>query len=177
MRKVIFYGAISLDGYLADKDYSLDWLFKYNDQKIMEESYQPFFKQVDTIIMGRQTYDDLMQMSEEFPYPNTEVFVLSHREINSEYVKQTDKTIAELVKELKETTGKDIWIVGGGQLVSSLIEQNLIDTLQIQITPDLLGSGVKLFQHMNHTSNFKTIFAKQYGELIDVKYQLKRPTA
>ncbi|WP_025024744.1 dihydrofolate reductase family protein [Companilactobacillus nodensis] len=177
MRNVIFYGAVSLDGYLADDNYSLDWLFKYNDEKIMKESYQPFFEQVDTVIMGRKTYDDLMRMSDEFPYPNTEVFVLSHRKIDSKYVKQTDKPVDELVKELKEKSGKNIWIVGGGQIVSSLIEHNLIDTIQIQITPDLLGSGVKLFQHMNHASRFQTIFAKQYGELIDIKYQLKSPTA
>ncbi|WP_125568169.1 dihydrofolate reductase family protein [Companilactobacillus insicii] len=177
MRKVVFYGATSLDGYLADQNYSLDWLFKYDDEKIMRESYQPFFEHVDTIIMGRQTYDDLMSMSDEFPYPNNEVFVLSHRKINSKYVKQTDKPINELVDELKKQKGKDIWIVGGGKLVSSLLDNNLIDTLQIQITPDLLGSGVKLFNNINNTSNFETIFAKQYGDLVDIKYQLKGTTA
>ncbi|WP_125764827.1 dihydrofolate reductase family protein [Companilactobacillus hulinensis] len=177
MRKVVFYGAISLDGYLADKNYSLDWLFKYNDEKIMKESYEPFFEQVDTTIMGRRTYDDLMSMSTEFPYPDTNNFVLSHREINSRYIKQTNEPVEELVQHLKKQNGKDIWIIGGGKLVSSLLDLNLIDTLQIQITPDILGSGVKLFEHMNEAHQFKTIFTKQYGDLVDIKYQLKGATA
>lgn len=170
MRKVVFYGAISLDGYLADDSYSLDWLFKYNDNKIMKESYEPFFQQVDTTVMGRKTYDDLMSVTSKFPYKNTTNFVLSHRSIDSKYVQQVNTPIKELILELKKQPGKDIWIVGGGKIVSSLIENNLIDSLQIQITPDILGSGVKLFEHIDNSPTLVLDSVKKFDNLIDIKY-------
>ncbi|APX73291.1 dihydrofolate reductase family protein [Companilactobacillus allii] len=173
MRKTVFYGAISLDGFLADDNYSLDWLFKYNDNKIMKESYEPFFKTVDTTVMGRKTFDDLLTITNEFPYKDTKNFVLSHRPIESKYIQQVNQPIEEFISELKKQPGKDIWIVGGGKIVSTLIENNLIDSLQIQITPDILGSGIKLFDHINNQPNFTTDYVKQFDDLIDIKYSLK----
>ncbi|MFC6323133.1 dihydrofolate reductase family protein [Companilactobacillus baiquanensis] len=177
MRKVKFYGAISLDGYLADQNNSLNWLFKYEDKNIMEKSYQPFIKDIDTTIMGRQTYDDLMSMTNEFPYSDMTNYVLTHRSIDSNEVISINTPIERLISKLKIQSGKDIWIIGGGKIVSTLIENHLIDSLQIQITPDILGNGVKLFTKMNSHSEFKLINSQRYDQFIDLYYELKGPTA
>ncbi|WP_125715344.1 dihydrofolate reductase family protein [Companilactobacillus kedongensis] len=177
MRKVKFYGATSLDGYLADQNNSLDWLFKYEDTSIMEKSYQPFIKNIDTTIMGRQTYDDLMDMTDEFPYPDTTNYVLTHRKIKSKDVISKNIPVEKLIGQLKQEPGKDIWIIGGGKIVSSLIEHHLIDSLQLQITPDILGNGIRLFQPMNSNSDFKLTSSQQFDQFIDLTYELKGPTA
>ncbi|MFD1417910.1 dihydrofolate reductase family protein [Companilactobacillus keshanensis] len=168
MRKIKFYGAMSLDGYLADQNNSLDWLFKYEDTDIMEKSYQPFIKDIDTTIMGRQTYDDLMNITDKFPYPDTTNYVLTHRKINSENVISKSIPVEKLIRELKQETGRDIWIIGGGKVISNLIKHHLIDSLQLQITPDILGNGIRLFQHMDNTSEFKLTASQQYDQFIDL---------
>lgn len=177
MRKVKFYGAISLDGYLADENNSLEWLFKYDDSDIMDKSYQPFIKDIDTTIMGRQTYDDLMSMTDEFPYKDTTNYVLTHNKINSDKVISKNMPIEKLITNLKEKPGNDIWIIGGGKIVSTLIDHRLIDSLQIQITPDILGKGIKLFTSISHSSEFNLIDSQRFGQFIDLTYQLKGATA
>ncbi|MFD1471022.1 dihydrofolate reductase family protein [Companilactobacillus mishanensis] len=176
MRKVIFFGAISMDGFLADKDYSLDWLFKYDSKLVTEKCYDPFIKNVGTTIMGRQTYNDLIKEVGKVPYDDMDNYILSHHALPVEYqqnnVIQTSGPVTDLVRKLKVSEGKDIWIVGGGKLVTELISTKLIDTLEIQIAPVILGDGQRLFESVDAPSQFKLQSAEQYGQFTDLVFQL-----
>jgi dihydrofolate reductase len=142
MRKVILYIACSLDGYIARTDGSVDWLFADADY-----GYTDFYNSVDTIIMGRKTYFKI-QGAGEFPYQGKECFVLSRsrsgsRDRNVQYPAEDLKgfTVAK-----KAETGKNIWLVGGGELIREMLNLQLIDEIVLFVHPLILGSGIPLFR-------------------------------
>lgn len=170
MRKVCFYGAVSLDGYLADEYDSLQWLF---DTPTGEKTtYEEFEAQVDTTIMGRITYEEVKKMTENAPvYPDKMNYVYSHTldQLSDATVIQED--LVSFVKALKKQEGKMIWIVGGGKLVSELMEQELIDEWFIQLAPVFLGRGKRLFQEQATPQRLTLVETKTMGELVEVHYK------
>ncbi|EOT46512.1 MULTISPECIES: dihydrofolate reductase family protein [Enterococcus] len=170
MRKICFYGAISLDGYLADEHDSLQWLF---DTPTGEETtYEAFEQQIDTTIMGRVTYEEVKKMTEDAPvYPDKTNYVYSHtlNQLNDAIVIQDD--IVSFVQALKRQEGQMVWIVGGGQLVTELMEQELIDEWFIQLAPVFLGKGKRLFQEQSTPQRLTLVETKTMGELVEVHYQ------
>ncbi|MGX7013593.1 dihydrofolate reductase family protein [Vagococcus silagei] len=158
-RKIILYIAMSLDGYIATKDGSIDWL--ESDEPILEEdnSYETFYETVDTVIMGSTTYDQVVnELSPDiYPYENATSYVLtSKKRTDKENIHFVNQDIVDLVDDLKEKSGKNIWIVGGSSIVAPLVAANLIDEYQLAIVPVILGEGIPLFKAQE-----KTIFLKK----------------
>ena len=148
MRKVTLFIAMSLDGYVADKDGGVDWLNGQEEDGENMDTYSEFIKTIDTIIMGWNTYHQLTSelSPEEWVYPEQVSFVITHREIPStERIRFTSESPCDLVKRLREEEGNGIWICGGASIVRQLMETDLIDTLHISVIPTLLGDGVRLF--------------------------------
>jgi dihydrofolate reductase len=163
MRKVTFGGANSLDNYFARKDDSVDWL-KWSNEAA--EVMKDFWKTIDTVVMGRRTYEVALRMGagDGNPYPGVKSYVFS-RTIKAKPgsgVEIISEDAAEFVRKLKNEDGKDICVMGGGLFAKSLFEADLIDEIGFNIHPVLLGSGIPLFHEMNHQINLELLDCKPF---------------
>lgn len=147
MRRVTFGGANSLDNFIARKDHAVDWLL-WN--KEVEQILRDYWKTIDTVVMGRGTYEVSLRMGGSGGQPGVKTYVFS-RTIKKRSTKNVtfvaDDAIG-YVRRLKEEDGKDICVLGGGLFAKSLFEADLIDEIGFNIHPVLLGSGVPLFHEM-----------------------------
>lgn len=178
MRKVIFGGANSLDNYFAREDGAVDWLM-WSDEaaEIMNDLWTRF----DCMVMGRKTFDVAMKMTPKGkkmknPYGDIRTYVFSRTlkpgEQNGVEVVAEDP--GEFVRKLKEQDGKDICIMGGGDLAKTLFEAGVIDEIGFSIHPVLLGSGVPLFHKMNRQIDLELIECRPFKNgCVYVLYKVK----
>lgn len=143
MRKITYGAACSLDGYLARTDGSVDWLHWSGDvQRVMGE----YWPRIDVVLMGRKTYDVARALGSGAS-PGVTTYVFSHtlQEDPEPDVHLVQDDAAEFVRELKTREGREICLMGGGELARSLIDAGLIDEVGLNIHPVLLGSGKPMF--------------------------------
>ncbi|MBI1852910.1 MAG: dihydrofolate reductase [Planctomycetes bacterium] len=146
MRKVTYGGACSLDGFIAGKEGSIDWLhFSPDVQKFMAE----FWPTIDTILMGRKTWDVSAAMGGGGAGGSggmkTYVFSRTLKKSPSPDVELVTTDAVAFVKDLKRQKGKGICVMGGGDFARSLFEGDVIDEVGLNIHPILLGSGIPAF--------------------------------
>jgi dihydrofolate reductase len=174
MRKVTFGVANSLDNYIARADHGVDWLL-WSDEvsSIMAE----YWKTIDTVIMGRKTYEVALKAQGNASYPGIKTYVLSRtpRDGPDKAVAFVSQEAGTFVRELKARDGKDICVMGGGDLAKSLFEADVIDEVGLNIHPVLLGAGIPLFLPMEHQVDLELLECKtlKHGCLY-VKYRVKR---
>lgn len=176
MRKVTFGGANSFDNYIARKDDAVDWLMWGKEAASVMRDY---WKTIDTIVMGRRTYEVALRMGgASGAYPGMKNYVFS-RTLKQANKKVKDLEIisedaAEFVRKLKNQDGKDICVMGGGLLAKSLFEADLIDELGFNIHPVLLGSGIPLFHEMECQIDLELIECKPFKNgCLMVTYRVK----
>jgi dihydrofolate reductase len=147
MRKVTFGGANSLDNYLARADHAVDWLMWGEEAAAITAD---FWKTIDTVLMGRKTYEVALRSGQR-GYPGVQNYVFSRtlKEDTNKGVTIVSREATEFVRELKQRPGKDICLMGGGELARSMFEAGLIDEIGFNIHPVLLGSGIPLFHRMS----------------------------
>jgi dihydrofolate reductase len=143
MRKIVLGLGISLDGYIARPDGTLDFLFMPKDY-----SMAPFFATVDTAIMGRKTLDAALKMrGGDFSGSSMATYVFS-RSLPAgkrDGVIFTHQSPTALVRQLRKSKGKSIWLMGGGELARDFLKADLVDELYIGMVPVLIGEGIPLF--------------------------------
>lgn len=151
MSRTVFYPATTLDGYLADEHDSLDWLFVQEQDKDGPLNYDAFIKDVGAIAMGATTYQwirDHMASSGESWYYDMPAWVFTHRSFPDPDgdVRFVQGEVAEVHAAMLEAAGgKDVWVVGGGDLAAQFAEAKLLDELILYIAPVTLGAGRPLF--------------------------------
>ena len=164
MRKVIFGGANSLDNFFARKDGSVDWLmFSEDVQQLMADMWP----RIDVMLMGRKTWqtsqeqfteqelEEAAKMSAAFKtYVFSRTLTAGPAKGNVEIV---NADAGEFVRDLKTQPGKDIMVMGGGELARSLFETGLIDEIGFNIHPVLLGSGIPLFHEMSRPIDLELV--------------------
>jgi dihydrofolate reductase len=168
MMSVYFYGCMTLDGYLADKNHSLDWLHQSGSAE--ETSYDDFYKKMDVTIMGRKTFSEVLKMGDpkEF-YPTTKNYVFTHdKSLSNEGFNFIEGDVVEFVKNIDKN--KHVWIVGGNTLLAPLLDHDLIDIMIVQIAPVLLGDGIPLFTQKEAVKRFELKEAKKYGQFTEMVY-------
>ncbi len=174
MRKVTFGGANSLDNFFARKDDSVDWLLWSDEAMAVMKDY---WKSIDTIVMGRKTYEAGLKLSKgaKNPYSGIKCYVFSRTLKNSaQGAEIVSEDAARFVGKLKQQEGKDICVMGGGLLAKSLLEANLIDELGFNIHPVLLGSGIPLFHEMNHQIDLELLECKPFKNgCVYLSYRVK----
>lgn len=159
MRKVTFGGASSLDNFFARKDDAVDWLFW---TKEVEEIMETFWKTIDTVVMGRRTYEVAARMgSGAYPGVKNYVFSRTIKESPASGITFVSEDAATFVRKLKNEEGKDICVMGGGVLAKSLFEADLIDEVGLNIHPVLLGSGIPVFYEMPRQIDLELIKNQQ----------------
>jgi dihydrofolate reductase len=154
MRKVILYIAMTLDGMIADLNDGFSFLEPYDGVNLVKESYDALLKSVDTILMGRRTYEVITSHNIPWPYHGYQCYVYGSKMIESKDATIIHDDVSRHVLELKGQSGKDIWLVGGGKLVQALLESDLIDQMIITVIPVIFGSGISLFLPLSDIHHF-----------------------
>ena len=170
-RKVILYIAMSLDGYIATRDDDLSFLSMV-EQEGEDYGYADFVKTVDTVIVGRKTYDKVRSMGYEFPYRDKDAYIITRTARPSVgSVKFYTGSLKELVTRLKSVAGKHIFVDGGAEIVNELLKEDLIDEFYISVIPVLLGDGISLFKGGQPEIGLKLISSKSFDKgLVQLHY-------
>jgi dihydrofolate reductase len=171
MRRIILFIACSLDGYIARLDGGIDWLFSDADY-----GYSEFFAGIDTVVMGRKTYDLSLSFG-EYPYPGRAAYVFSReraggRDAHAQFV---GEPVGAFMRRLRQQPGRDIWLVGGGQLVREFLNEGLIDDFIVSVHPIVLGAGLPLFPAPSRDTPLRHIKTIPFASgLVQLHYQAVR---
>ena len=173
-RNVILFIAQSLDGYIATDDESLDWLFRVEGEG--DNGYLEFYDTVDTILMGRRTYDWILREEKgRFPYEGKTCHIFSKTAHEPDtHVAFVSGDVVAFVNALKASEGKSIWIVGGGELIAPLVQANAIDEYIITLAPVLIGSGIPLFKRRPSEVGLVLGGVRRFGQFVELHY-MKKP--
>lgn len=170
-RKLVLFIASTLDGYIATKDHNLNWLFNVEGEG--DNGISEFYNTIDTIIMGRTTYDWIMAHEDVFPYKDKKCYVFSRKaKEDTEYVSFVNKDVISLSKELKSKSGKDIWVMGGSELISNFINEKLVDEIRVTVAPVLLGSGIPLFKENNVQILLRLNSTNRFNQFVELRYEV-----
>ena len=163
MKKLRLYIATTLDSYIAGPQGEIDWLDSAGAGDL-DYGYHEFYASVDTTVMGNTTYA-LTLTVDRFPYPETTNYVFTRGTpgSNTSHVRFISGNIAAFVRSLKEEPGKDIWLIGGGQVNTVMLNAGLIDEIILTVFPLVLGKGIPLFAPGAATTSFKTVSCETYG--------------
>lgn len=173
MRKVVLFIAMSLDGYIADQNGNVDWLNGQSENEENVDTYSIFIKDVDTVVMGWNTYHQIVtELSPtEWVYADLTSYVITHKELSStDRIIFTEKNTCDIVNELKQEQGKNIWICGGANIIQQLIKEDLIDEYYILVIPTILGSGIRLFGTIPEEIKLKLVHTQTYNGITELIY-------
>ncbi len=168
MRRIILGLAVSLDSFIEDPHGEYDWCFTDQDYGMSD-----FLKRIDAIIMGRKSFELTMKHESENLWKGMETFVVTNtlKEVEPSNVKLVARDVVDFVRELKHTKGKDIWLFGGTQLITTLVNAGLVDEYWLSVHPVILGGGKPLFQNVAIRKSLKLVSHKVYDTgLVSLKY-------
>jgi len=180
MGRTVFYTATTLDGYLADERDSLDWLFKQDNDPEGPLGYEPFIRGAGAMAMGATTYEWVLdhnaRTGDAWAY-EIPCWVFSHRDLvpaTDDVTITTDPVPAVHPAMTAAAGGKDVWVVGGGDLAAQFAEHGLLDEVVVAIAPVTLGAGRPLFPRrydlhlLEHARN---------GDFLCARYAVRGPLA
>ena len=139
------YIASSMDGYIASSDGQVDFLTDYQH---IDCGYDAFIAGIDTIVMGRKTYETILAFGVAWPYPQQQTWVLTSREdlrVENERICLWKQGLDALIAELKRPEAGNTWVVGAAELQAAFIDKRALDTLEVYLMPVMLGAGIALF--------------------------------
>jgi dihydrofolate reductase len=184
--KTQYYTATSINGYLADEENSLDWLFQFGQIKQIEgvkDDYPRFIEQVGAVAMGSTTYEwiveheNLLEDPEKWPY-EVPVWVFSSRElpmVDGANIRFVEGDVAPVHDEMEETAdGKNVWLVGGGDLVGQFRDNDLLDEIILSVAPVMLRSGAPLLPRSITTPPLKLANVQTGDAFVVLTYEVQR---
>jgi len=156
--KIKLFIAATIDGFIARENGSLDWLFSLPNPNNIDHGYNAFIDSIDVIIMGSKTYDEVLGFGVEWPYKDQKTYILTS---NKSYKIKTENTFIvdsidiNLIEKLKHESQKNIWLLGGGNVITQFLNLGAIDEMTISIIPIILGRGLSLFPNHPSEANFE----------------------
>ncbi|MBK6352102.1 MAG: dihydrofolate reductase [Saprospiraceae bacterium] len=145
-RNVIVYIAMSLDGFIAKEDGDIEFLSMVETEG-EDYGYHEFIKTVDTVIVGRKTYDKIVSLVHTFPHQDKESYIITRtKKPDQGNIKFYTGDLQSLIDQLKSKKGKHIYCDGGAEIIHELLQINQVDEFYISIIPVLLGTGIRLFK-------------------------------
>jgi dihydrofolate reductase len=183
-----YYTATSIDGFIADEHNSLDWLFQVpagDDPEGHDTRFARFFADIGALAMGSTTYewilehDGLLEHPERWRanYGETPCWVFSHRELPAipdadlRFVRGEVATIHE--EMVRSAGGKDVWIVGGGELVGQFDDAGLLDAIELDVAPVTLGVGAPLLPRRLTSSRLALLDIERHGHFVHATYRVR----
>ncbi len=186
MTRVIFYTATTLNGYLADDQDSLSWLFSVPGADDAEGDITTFLGGIGALVMGSTTYEwvleheNLTEHPDKWAYGRTPTFVMTTRSLPSVSgadVRLRAGAVGGLWDEIVEAAGGlDVWVVGGGDLAGQFADAKLLDEIRVSIAPVTLASGRPLFPRRIESDALHLESARQAGQFAELVYSLRRAT-
>lgn len=161
---------MSLDGYIAGPNDNISFLSMV-EKEGEDYGYADFMKTVDTIFLGRRTYDKVKEMGFEYPREK-EVYIISHSaSFGDKALKHYSGPLKSLISDLRKREGKDIFCDGGSEVLNQLLQDNLIDEFYISVIPVILGDGIRLFRDGRPVLNIKLVSAREFDTgLVQLHY-------
>ena len=185
--KTQYYTATSLDGFIATEDDSLDWLFPLGD--VNASTYPAFIAEVGALAMGSATYEWLLRNADKVaaetgsPWPYTQpTWILSNRRlptVDGADIRFTSGDVRPIHAEMcSAANGRNLWIVGGGDLAGQFYDAGLLDELIVQIGAVTLGKGKPLFPRRVLNPRLKLTSMHQMGTtMVELRYEVRKETA
>lgn len=176
MARTQFFGAASLDGFIAKPDGGIAWLRAYED--VARDLYEEFIAGVGALTMGAATYDALLEQlgSEAWPYRSLPTWVFTHRRQEAPAgadVRFVEGGVAEAHAEMRAAAGDaNVWVVGGGHLLGQFVDAGLLHDLRLTVVPVVLGAGVPLFPKAVPGSLELTGTSEVGSGLVELRYRL-----
>ncbi len=173
MRKIKLYIAVSLDGKIAGKGGDITWLNEFSGGENPDYGYNDFLNSMDTTLMGNNTYRQLLGFGTDFPYRSKVNYVFTRNTKLTEdgNVKYVTGDPGSFVKEIKSVKGRDIWLIGGSEINTLLLNAGLIDQLILFIIPVVLGEGIPLFKEFSETRRLKMKETRTYSNgVVEINY-------
>lgn len=162
----VLFIAMSLDGYIARTDGTIDWLTSIPNPDQGDYGYAELINRIGTIIMGRKTYESLLGFGIPWPYEEFTTYIVTQ---NSGYEVQSPNTftftnnVKKYVTQLQQDSDKDIWIVGGSQLIQTMLQCDLIDEMIISVIPTMIGEGIPLFLPTSISRDWNLVKTKHFN--------------
>jgi dihydrofolate reductase len=188
--KVRYFTATTLDGFIADSDNSLDWLFVVERDED-DRSWEEFIGGVGALVMGATTYEwvlahetEMLESPEKWRgyYGDRPTWVFTHRElpripdIDLTFVQGDVRPVYdEIVKALGHQPGQAIWIVGGGELVGQFDDAGLLDEIRLGVTPVTLGAGAAVLPRRITSERMRLRSVSRSGQMVNLVYDVSRP--
>ena len=185
--ETIYFTATSLDGYLATTDHSLDWLFEVPGAAEAESGAGDFMAGIGAMAMGSTTYEWVLEHEGMLEHPDKwlasygdlPTWVFSHRDIPAipgTGVRVTSQDVRTVHAEMVEAADdKDIWLMGGGDLVGQFADAGLLDKIIATIAPVTLGAGAPLLPRDIRADRLTLESAIQKGQFAELTYVVDRP--
>jgi dihydrofolate reductase len=171
MAEFVLYIATTIDGYIARADGSIDWLTSF-DTVEEDNGYANFYDSIDALVMGSTTYEQVLSFG-DWPYPEKLSYVLTNRKLSTTRadVRIVQGGIEEVVDDTTKNGYQRVWLVGGGTLASSFINQGLVDEYVIVIVPIILGTGISLYQSLSE-QKLNLVGLKSYSSgIVELHYR------
>ena len=172
MRKIIVNLCCSLDAFIEGSNGEIDWCFTDQDYGMTD-----FLNSIDTIVFGRHSYVQLLEMAPDAFKDKTRVVCSRSLKAKDHLVKIISDNLEEEIQHLLSQPGKDIWFFGGASLMSTFLNLDLIDEMMIAVHPLILGSGKPLFTDIKERKNLTLIDTKTYDTgLVMLRYTVTKTT-
>lgn len=169
MKKLHMFIATSIDGYIAGDNDDISWL-SIVEQQGEDYGYSEFISGIDTIVIGRKTYDKVKSMPGEFFYKVPNVYVLSQTKKGCEGNVSFVNSVKELMDEL-DTKSTNVFCDGGSEIIHEILQIRTFDTMTISIIPILLGKGIRLFSGENPRTLMRLLHTRTYPSgLVQLRY-------
>jgi dihydrofolate reductase len=177
MATIHLFIASSLDGYIARPDGSLDWLEGHPNPDQLDYGYMDFLAGIDTVVMGRKTYETILGFGVEWPYGECDTYVVSRQaglNIDSPRTEHLQVLDSEAISRLRQKSQKGIWLVGGGALITAFLNLEAIDEMLISLIPVIIGEGVPLFPGNPLETKFELVRAEPFSTgVVNLQYRRK----
>lgn len=181
MSKTQYYTASSLDGFIAAPGHDLDWLLQFGE--IEASSYPGFIAEVGAIVMGASTYAWVVEHLDEMPEPNKgrwpytqPAWVFTHRSHpvpDGADVRFVQGDVRPVHRAMRTAAGgRNLWVVGGGDLAGQFLDAGLLDELIVQIAPVTLGAGQPLMPRRFATPTLELQSTTTMGPLVELRYRV-----
>jgi dihydrofolate reductase len=179
MPRTQYYVAASLDGFIATPTDDLGWLLQFDGFEGGQESYESFMENVGCIVMGGETYAWLLENEpDKWPYPGTPAYVFTRHEYAAPAgadITFVRGDVTEFVADFeRDAGGRNIWVVGGGNLAAQFADAGLLDEIILSVIPVVLGEGKRLLPLKGPTPPLELTGSRTMGRgIVELRYLLK----